>query len=85
LLSEVIQKCVNDITVKISLADISDDFIDKISKSMKKKSGNCKVKFAVYDTLENISIELPSRKIKVDSTDFLKTIAGFPEVKFKIN
>ena len=85
LLSEVLKKCVNDITVKISLADISEDFIEKISKSMKKKSGNCKLKFAVYDTLENISIELPSRKMKVDSTDFLKIITGYPEVKFKIN
>ena len=85
LLSEVIQKFVNDINVKISLADISDEFIERISKSMKKKSGTCKLKFTVYDTMENISVELPARKIKVDSTDFLKTIAGFPEVKFKIN
>ncbi len=85
LLSEVLKKCVTDITLKMSLADISDELIDKISKSMKKKSGNCNLRFAVFDTLENISIELPARKFKVDSADFLKVIAGIPEIKFKLN
>jgi DNA polymerase-3 subunit alpha len=85
LLSEVLKKCVNDITLKLALADITEELIDRISKSMKKKSGNCNIRFAVFDTLENISIELPARKHKVDSSDFLKVIAGIPEIKFKIN
>jgi DNA polymerase-3 subunit alpha len=85
LLSEVLKKCVSDITLKMSLTDISEEFIDRILKTIKKKSGNCNLKFAVFDSLENISIELPSRKMKVDSTDLLKVIAGFPEIKFKIN
>ena len=85
LLSEVLKKCVTDITLKMSITDISDELIDRIAKSMKKKSGNCNLRFAVFDTLENISIELPARKFKVDSSDFLKVIAGIPEIKFKLN
>ena len=85
LLSEVLKKFVNDITLKLSLTDITDELIDRISKTMKKKSGNCNLKFAVFDTLENLSIEMPARKHKVDSSEFLKVIAGIPEIKFKIN
>lgn len=85
LLSEVLKKCVNEVTLKMSLSDISDELIDKISKSLKKKNGNCSLKFAVFDILDNLSIELPSRKYKVDSGDLLKVIASIPEIKFKIN
>ena len=85
LLSEVLKNWVSEITLKVSLADINEELICRISKAMKKKQGNSSVKFAVYDTLENISVELPARKFKVDSTDFLRGIIDIPEVKFKIN
>ena len=85
LLSEVLAKCVSGITVQMSLIDISEDLIDKISKSLKKKTGQCKIKFAVYDTFEKTSIELPARKIRVDSADFLKIISLIPELKFKLS
>ncbi|NTW32329.1 MAG: hypothetical protein HGB12_06855 [Bacteroidetes bacterium] len=85
LLSEVLAKCVSGITVQMSLSDISEDLIDKISKSLKKNTGLCKIKFAVYDTIEKTSIELPARKLKVDSADFLKMISLIPELKFKLS
>ncbi|MFA4853570.1 MAG: OB-fold nucleic acid binding domain-containing protein, partial [Bacteroidales bacterium] len=85
LLSEVLKKFVNEITLQISLTDISEDLNDKIYKSMKKNSGNCNIKFAVFDHIEKTSVELPSRKIKVDPADFLSVIAKIPEVRIKIN
>ena len=85
LLSEVLQNMVNDVTLKIHLSDLSDDLINHISKSFKNKKGNCKIKFNIVDELDNISIELPSKKLKVNSSEFLKNIAELPQVKFKIN
>jgi DNA polymerase-3 subunit alpha len=85
LLSEVLKKFVTEITLQISLTDISEDLNDKIYKSMKKNSGKCNIKFAVFDHIEKTSVELPSRKIKVDPTDFLSVIAKIPEVRCKIN
>jgi len=85
LLSEVLKKCVNEITLQISLTDISEDLNDKIYKSMKKNSGKCNIKFAVFDHIEKTSVELPSRKLKVDPADFLSVIAKFPEIRCKIN
>ena len=81
----MLKKWVNHITLKVSLNDINEELIGRIAKTMKKKPGNCNVKFAVYDTLDNILVEMPAPKIKVDSTEFIKNISDMPEIKFKIN
>jgi DNA polymerase III subunit alpha len=85
LLSEVLQKQVKDITLKVSINDITEELIGKISKVMKKKQGSSSVKFAVFDAVENISVEMPANKFRVDSTDFIKGVANIPEIKLKFN
>ncbi len=85
LLSELLQNMVNELILKIKLSDLSEELINNIFKSIKKKKGNCKIKFYIEDVVNNISVEMPSKKWKINPTDFLKSLAEFPQVKFKIN
>ncbi|MFH0867174.1 MAG: DNA polymerase III subunit alpha [Bacteroidota bacterium] len=85
LLSEVLKKFVNEITLQIPLDFLTEDLIKKISSHLKKNTGNSKIRFSVHDHIGKVSVELPSRKIKVDSTDFLKAISQIPEIKYKLN
>jgi DNA polymerase III subunit alpha len=85
LLSEVLKKFVNEITLQIPLELLSEDLIKKIAVHLKKNTGNSKIRFSVHDHVGKVSVELPSRKMKVDSADFLKAMSQFPEIKYKLN
>jgi DNA polymerase III subunit alpha len=85
LLAEVLKKFVNEITLQIPLDILTDDLIKKIAVHLKKNTGNSKIRFSVHDHVGKVSVELPSRKLKVDSNDFLKAISQIPEIKYKLN
>ncbi|HNW98276.1 MAG TPA: DNA polymerase III subunit alpha [Bacteroidales bacterium] len=85
LLSEVLKKFVTQITVHIPLAELTEDLIKKIAVHLKKNSGSSSICFSVHDNVGKLSVELPSRKIKVDSSEFLKAISKIPEIKYKLN
>lgn len=85
LLSEVLKKFVTEITLQIPLDFLNDELIKKISVHLKKNTGNSKIRFSVHDHVGKVSVELPSRNIKVDSSDFLKAISQIQEIKYKLN
>ncbi|MGB3948741.1 MAG: DNA polymerase III subunit alpha, partial [Bacteroidia bacterium] len=75
LLSELRDKLARSITVNIPLNEVSDDFITKFNQILASNDAaqprNCTVKFKVVDSEENISVLLPSKKIKVNPTNEL--------------
>ncbi len=86
LLSEVREKMVKAITLKIALGDISDDFVDSITGLVAAHPGKCRVRLSVYDKNEKIIIEMPSKKFKVDvSSEFIQTLNMIPFVQYKVN
>ncbi|MCG3167711.1 MAG: DNA polymerase III subunit alpha [Bacteroidia bacterium] len=78
LLSEVRDKLIKSITINISLSDISDQFIAKLTslldENAKKAKGTCSVKFHVVDPDANLSIDMPSRRLKVSPDNELLEI-----------
>jgi len=90
LLSEVRSKMLKSITIKILLSDISDEFIGRLSQLLdensKKTKGTCAVKFNVIDPDENLSVELPSRKIKITpDNELIEAIEEQMSLKCKWN
>jgi len=86
LLSEVKDKLADNITLNISLDDVSDEFIDKINKLVNANPGKCRLKFSVEDNNEKMKVDLPSKKCKVNlSKQFIETIETMPEVRFRLN
>lgn len=87
LLSELLEKKVRQITLHLPLSALNDDFISRTHELMTAHPGNTALRFAVYDIGENISVMLPSRKMRVKPDNvFLKELANrLPEVNYKLN
>ena len=84
LLSDVIEKSINSVTLQIPIQDISEELITKIEKISKQNSGKGKLKFQIIDVADKISCEMKPRKLSVDISPFVKNIAALG-VKYKFN
>ena len=60
LLSDVREKMSKWLQIKLDLPDVTENFIDELEKFFVDNKGKCRVKFSIYDPVENIKIELPS-------------------------
>jgi len=85
LLSEIKDKLGKKITFKISLSDITEEFVDNMSSLLESSKGNCRVKFAVLDQVDKVKIEMPSMNSGVQLTpEFMKELEGFDELEFSL-
>lgn len=85
LLSEALEKLVKEITVRMPLKAVDHHLTELFSKLLKKMKGKCSVKFVVFDTDENLSIEMPSGKFHVPCSEFLHAIRDIPEISYKLS
>lgn len=89
LLSEIREKLLKGITISVYLNDITEIFIESITKILNensKQKGNCSLKFQVIDAENNIAVDMLSKKIKVNADNhFLNTLNSFGEVRWKLN
>jgi DNA polymerase-3 subunit alpha len=86
LLPELRDKLAKSITIQVPLSEISDEFISKMNVLFEANKGSCNVRFTVYDRGENISIDMPSKKTKVNvNNEFIKTIDTTLGLQYKLN
>ncbi len=71
LLSELREKRGKGIQVTVSAQDINDKFVDKLMELIDEHSGETSLHVEVFDPLENISVDLFSRNIKVEPSNEL--------------
>ena len=85
LLSEVRGRMIKGLKVNINLDDLTLDLMEKLEIITAKYKGDAKLFIEVLDKQENISLELFSKKIKVDpSADLINELKLLPEVAYKI-
>ena len=85
LLSEVRGRMIKGLKVNINLDDLTLDLMEKLEIITAKYKGDAKLYIEVLDKQENISLELFSKKIKVDpSAELIKELKLLPEVAYKI-
>jgi DNA polymerase-3 subunit alpha len=85
LLSEVRGRMIKGLKVNINLDDLTLDLMEKLETITAKYKGDAKLYIEVLDQQENISLELFSKKIKVDpSAELIKELKLLPEVAYKI-
>jgi DNA polymerase-3 subunit alpha len=87
LLTEMLEKKVKQIMLNVSLPHVNDDMIDRLHGVVLKYPGNTAIRFAVHDNVEQLRIEMPSRKMRVrPDNEFLKELeVVVPEVSWKLN
>jgi DNA polymerase-3 subunit alpha len=85
LLSEVRGRMIKGLKVNINLDDLTLDLMEKLESITTKYKGDAKLYIEVLDRQENISLELFSKKMKVDpSAELIKELKLLPEVAYKI-
>ncbi len=89
LLSELRDKLARTITVNVPLKQLNEEFISMIneilSTNTETQPRNCLLRFKVYDSEENISVELPSKKIKVNPNNELLELLELNKLEYKLN
>jgi DNA polymerase-3 subunit alpha len=74
------------LTIRIPLNNVSDDMVKNIYTIANTHPGNCSFKVTLFDTDENMSVDLVSRKIKLNLTnDFINQLDTMSEVSYKLN
>lgn len=86
LLSDVKDKLLKEIRIEISLPDISVKIMDDLKKIIDENPGKCLLKLKINDESENISVVLPSKKIKMKiDNDILVKLNEIEGLKIKLN
>lgn len=86
LLSEVREKMVKGITLKVSLTDINQQLVNQLSELVSTYPGNARLRLNIYDKQERIAVEMPSKKYKVDlNPEFMRILNSMPQLQYKVN
>ena len=89
LLSELRDKLARSITVHVPINQVNEEFIAKVNEILNANADvqprNCTLRFKVYDAEENISVELPSKKIKVNPNNELLQLLQLNDLDYKLN
>jgi DNA polymerase-3 subunit alpha len=91
LLSELRDKFAKCITIQIPIQRINDDIIAQINSIIEDNKANteqqnCKLNFTVYDNEKNISLELPSKSLRINPNNtFLESLTELHAVNYKLN
>ncbi|MDO7744173.1 MAG: hypothetical protein MUP99_10375, partial [Pedobacter sp.] len=91
LLSDLRDKLAKCITIQVPIQGISEDFITKIYELVEEnkqntEQQNCQLNFVVYDREQNVSLDLPSKSLKINpSNQFLDQLTAMNNVNYKLN
>jgi len=89
LLSELRDKLARTITVTVPLKTVSDDFISLfsniVSENEKTQPKNCLLRFRVIDFEENVVLDLPSKKLKVNPNNEFLQLLKENKLEYKLN
>ncbi len=85
LLSDLAEKRASDLMLEIPLSEINPAFLDYLMENVSKHTGNCRLKIKLRDDLEKNTVEMLSRKIKVEPIGFLTAILKKHNLQYKLN
>jgi len=69
LLSDVRDKHARSLLLKVTVNNVTENFVDKLEKLTSDYPGNCALKIKLIDDQEKVGVELFSRKYKVNPTN----------------
>ncbi|MEI6489481.1 MAG: DNA polymerase III subunit alpha [Bacteroidota bacterium] len=89
LLSELRDKLAKTITLNVLVQDLNEGFISKLNEIITQDQSvqprNCLLQFKVVDEEENITVIMPSKKIKVNPNNDLLSLLELNHLEFKLN
>jgi len=85
LLSEVMEKHAKSFTVTINLNELTEGLIIKTYEVAKQNRGKCNLRIRVVDRDNDLAIDLPSRKYKVNSRAMMDVLADSEELDSRVS
>lgn len=91
LLAELRDKLTKCITIQLPIEAINNDLMEKIDALLlenkeNSERHNCKLNFEVYDRVENLKLELPSKSLKINPNNkFLEQLTKLNVVNYRLN
>jgi len=85
LLSEIRDKKCQGLEIQCNIGMIDSEMLTTIGNLVKENQGNHTLKFSVVDPADNVSLEMLSRKFKVEINDnVLAALDELPQISFKL-
>ncbi len=86
LLSDVVDKLIKSITLRLNLYDLNTDFINKFKEIIKIHHGDHQLNFSVFDPDNSLYLDFLSRSHKVRiSKQLVEDVSRLGEVQYKLN
>ncbi len=83
LLQEVLEKMTKALVITIPLNDITPEIVVKLQARAKHCKGKSILRIRIIDPVENIVVELPSRKFRVHPKEFLNQMGDLSEIPIR--
>jgi DNA polymerase-3 subunit alpha len=84
LLAEMMEKSARILILTINLEDLSEEFVAELQQIAKNHKGKCQFRLRVVDADEGLSIDLPSRKFRVDAKQVVQAVSDFPGLGIQV-
>jgi DNA polymerase-3 subunit alpha len=85
LLSEVLEKFTKVLSLTISLNELTIDIISRLHNLSVKSKGNCRLRVRIHDPEDNILIDLPSKKMRINPKEMIMALEDFPEIQCRVS
>jgi DNA polymerase-3 subunit alpha len=88
LLAEALDRSAKELTLELPLDELSDDLMEVIEKTFEEQAeeGDCQVRFRVKDPVEQLRVEMPSKRMKVRLTpDLIRELEGIEQVSYSLS
>ncbi len=85
LLSDLVEHDESDLVLQLPVADVDKYLVERMKSIAGKHRGNSRLKVLLMDPVENYSIEMISRTVKVEPVGFLMELLKHYEISYRLN
>lgn len=84
LLPEILEKFCKVVILTLALDEISGSLISRLQEIVGKHPGNSRLRIRLTDQEEGFSIDLPSRKYRINPKEVIEELNSFPEISVRV-
>jgi len=85
LLTELADKSLSDLMLFLPVTEVNERMVTRLLDVARRHKGKSKLKIALFDRVENATVEMLSRKIRVEPIGFLKDLLKDYEFTYRLN
>ncbi|MFB6257634.1 MAG: DNA polymerase III subunit alpha [Flavobacteriales bacterium] len=88
LLTEALERSAKELLLELPIDEISEELMDILHRTFEENSeeGSCQVKFRVKDPVENLKVDMPSKKMKVSvTTRLIEELDRIEQVSYSLS